>query len=118
MVTALFVGLVVGFVLAMPPGSITIACLRQALAGQTREGGALALAASAMDIVYALLAAFASSGLVGALRDTLTGNAWYLLAFQGGVYRGAGRAGPARLAADHARGCRTSVAGGAGAPAR
>jgi len=37
-----------------------------------------------MDIVYALLAAFASSGLVGALRDILTGNAWYLLAFQGG----------------------------------
>jgi threonine/homoserine/homoserine lactone efflux protein len=84
MITALCVGLVVGFVLAMPPGPITIACLRQALAGQTREGVALALAASAMDIVYALLAALASSALVGALRDIVTGNAWYLLAFQGG----------------------------------
>src|SRR4029434_2830778 len=84
MITALCVGLVVGFVLAMPPGPITIACLRQALAGQTRKGVALALAASAMDIVYALLAAVASSGLVGTLRDILTGNAWYLLAFQGG----------------------------------
>jgi threonine/homoserine/homoserine lactone efflux protein len=84
MVTALCVGLVVGFVLAIPPGPITLACLRQALAGQTREGVALALAASAMDIVYALLAAMASSALVGALRDIATGNAWYLLAFQGG----------------------------------
>jgi len=84
MVTALCVGLVVGFVLAIPPGPITLACLRQALAGQTREGVALALAASAMDIVYALLAAMASSALVGALRDIVTGNAWYLLAFQGG----------------------------------
>jgi threonine/homoserine/homoserine lactone efflux protein len=84
MITALCVGLVVGFVLAIPPGPITIACLRQALAGQTREGVALALAASAMDIVYALLAALASSALVGALRDIVTGNAWYLLAFQGG----------------------------------
>src|SRR4029450_3611155 len=84
MITALCVGLVVGYVLAMPPGPLTIACLRQALAGQTRKGVALALAASAMDIVYALLAAMASSGLVGALRDILTGNAWYLLAFQGG----------------------------------
>ena len=72
MITALCVGLVVGFVLAMPPGPITIACLRQALAGQTRKGVALALAASAMDIVYALLAAWASSALVGALRDIVT----------------------------------------------
>ena len=52
MITALCVGLVVGFVLAIPPGPITIACIRQALAGQTREGVALALAASAMDILY------------------------------------------------------------------
>src|SRR6266571_2470257 len=84
MVTALLVGLVVGFVLAMPPGPIAIACLRQALAGQAREGLALALSASAMDIGYALLAAFASSALVGALRGLVTDNAWYLLAFQGG----------------------------------
>jgi len=84
MVTALLVGLVVGFVLAMPPGPIAIACLRQALAGQAREGLALALSASAMDIGYALLAAFASSALVGALRGLVTDNAWSLLAFQGG----------------------------------
>jgi threonine/homoserine/homoserine lactone efflux protein len=84
MVMSLLVGLVVGFVLAIPPGPITIACIRQALAGQTRDGLALALAASAMDIVYALLAAFASSALFAALRDMVTGNAWYLLAFQGG----------------------------------
>ena len=37
-----------------------------------------------MDIGYALLAAFASSALVGALRGLVTDNAWYLLAFQGG----------------------------------
>ena len=84
MVTALLVGLVVGFVLAIPPGPIAIACLSQALAGQAREGLALALSASAMDIGYALLAAFASSALVGALRGLVTDNAWYLLAFQGG----------------------------------
>ena len=38
MVTALLVGLVVGFVLVMPPGPIAMACMRQALGGQTREG--------------------------------------------------------------------------------
>src|SRR5256885_17109489 len=84
MVTALLVGLVVGFVLAIPPGPIAIACLSQALAGQVRASLALALSASAMDIGYALLAAFASSALVGALRGLVTDNAWSLLAFQGG----------------------------------
>ena len=84
MVTALLVGLVVGFVLAIPPGPLAIACISQALAGQARESVALALSASAMDIGYALLAAFASSALVGALRGLVTDNAWSLLAFQGG----------------------------------
>src|SRR4029453_3313888 len=84
MLTALCVGLVVGFLLDIPPSPITIACIRQALAGQTREGVALALAASAMDIVYALLAAMASSAFFGAVWDIVTSNAWYLLAFQGG----------------------------------
>src|SRR5437870_5399079 len=85
MVTSLLVGLVVGFVLAIPPGPLAIACISQALAGQARESVALALSASAMDIGYALLAAFASSALVGALRGLVTDNAWSLLAFQGGV---------------------------------
>ena len=84
MVTSLLVGLVVGFVLAIPPGPIAIACLRQALAGQARAGMALALAASAMDIGYALLAAFASSTLFGALQGMVLDNAWFLLAFQVG----------------------------------
>ena len=84
MMTALLVGLVVGFVLAMPPGPIAMACIHQALAGQAREGVALVLGASAMDIVYALLAAFASSALVGALWGMVLHHAWALLAFQGG----------------------------------
>jgi threonine/homoserine/homoserine lactone efflux protein len=84
MVTALLVGLVVGFVLAMPPGPIAMACVHQGLAGQTRAGVALVLGASAMDSVYALLATFASSALVGALWGVVLHHAWALLAFQGG----------------------------------
>ena len=84
MVTALLVGLVVGFVLAIPPGPIAMACVQQGLAGQAREGLALVLGASAMDIVYALLAAFASSALVEALWGLVLHHAWALLAFQGG----------------------------------
>ena len=84
MVTALLVGLVVGFVMVMPPGPIAMACMRQALAGQTREGVALVLGAAVMDSGYALLAAFASSALVEALWDMMMHNVWALLAFQGG----------------------------------
>ena len=84
MMTALLVGLVVGFVLAIPPGPIAMACIAQALAGQAREGVALVLGASAMDMGYALLAACASSALVGALWGIVMPNAWVLLAFQGG----------------------------------
>jgi len=84
MVTALLVGLVVGFVMVMPPGPIAMACMRQALAGQTKEGLALGLGAAVMDSGYALLAAFASSALVEALWDMMLHHAWALLAFQGG----------------------------------
>jgi threonine/homoserine/homoserine lactone efflux protein len=84
MVTALLGGLVVGFVLAMPPGPIAMACLQQALAGQARAGVALVLGASAMDIGYALLAAFASSALVEALWGLVMHHVWVLQAFQGG----------------------------------
>ena len=84
MATALLVGLVVGFVMVMPPGPIAMACMRQALAGQTREGLALVLGAAVMDSGYALLAAFASSALVEALWDMMMHNVWALLAFQGG----------------------------------
>jgi threonine/homoserine/homoserine lactone efflux protein len=84
MVTALLVGLVVGFVMVMPPGPIAMACMRQALTGPAREGVVLVLGIAAMDSGYALLAAFASSALFGALWDTLMRHAWVLLAFQGG----------------------------------
>jgi threonine/homoserine/homoserine lactone efflux protein len=83
-VTALLAGLVVGFVLAMPPGPIAIACIRQALAGQARYALALAIGAAAMDVVYALLAAGASSALLVSLGAMVTDNAWSLLAFQVG----------------------------------
>lgn len=84
MLTSLLAGLVVGFVLAIPPGPIAVACIRQALDGHERSGVQLALGASAMDIVYALIAAFASSALFVSLRGMVTDNAWYVLAFQVG----------------------------------
>jgi len=84
MVTALLVGLMLGWVLAIPPGPIAIAILRQALAGQARAGVAIALGASVMDILSVGLAGWASSALVASLQSTLREHAWGLLAMQGG----------------------------------
>jgi threonine/homoserine/homoserine lactone efflux protein len=82
MVTALLVGLLLGWVLAIPPGPIAIAMLRQALAGQARAGVAIALGAAAMDSVSAGLAGWASSALVASLQSTMRAHAWGLLAVQ------------------------------------
>jgi threonine/homoserine/homoserine lactone efflux protein len=83
MMTALLVGLVLGCVLAIPPGPIAIAILRQALAGQVRAGVAMALGASAMDIIYACIVGWTSSALVESFQGTLRHHAWGLLAVQG-----------------------------------
>jgi len=109
MVTALLVGLGLGFVLAIPPGPIAIAILRQALAGQVRAGVALALGAAAMDSVSACIAGWASSALVESLPGTMRDHAWGLLAVQSGcivVLVGCGLRyirTPAREVAAHAR---------------
>src|SRR5437868_362877 len=82
MLTALVVGFAVGFVLAIPPGPIAVACIKQAIDGHRERGIKLALGASTMDIIYALVAAFASSALFAGLRGMITDHGWYLLAFQ------------------------------------
>jgi len=109
MVTAWLVGLGLGLVLAIPPGPIAIAILRQALAGQTRAGVAMALGAAAMDSVSACIAGWASSALVESLPGTMRDHAWGLLAVQSGcivVLVGCGLRylrTPAREVAAHAR---------------
>jgi len=82
MLTALIVGLVVGFVLAIPPGPIGIAVVKNAVEHKFREGTELAAGASLLDAIYALLASFASSTIVSALDEALTKNKTVSLAFQ------------------------------------
>ena len=69
MITALLVGLGAGVGLAMPPGPMAIAMLRQALAGRAREAVAMAVGAATMDSVSVFLAGWASSALVASLQD-------------------------------------------------
>jgi putative LysE/RhtB family amino acid efflux pump len=82
MITALLVGITAGFVLSIPPGPIAVAVIKQALDGQYRAGFMVATGAMLMDVVYTLLAAFASSAIVSELKDVVLGNEWGLLIFQ------------------------------------
>lgn len=82
MIGALFVGIAVGFVLSIPPGPIAIAVMRQAIDGKYKPGLKIGLGASTMDMIYTLVAVFASSALVSSLQRALTGNGWLRVAFQ------------------------------------
>jgi threonine/homoserine/homoserine lactone efflux protein len=76
------VGLAAGFVLAIPPGPIAVAIIKQGIQRKVKAGTEIGIGAAVMDMLYALLAAFASSALVSALTDKITGNEWLMLGFQ------------------------------------
>lgn len=82
MVFSLFIGLVVGFVMSIPPGPISVAVIRQGIKGNFRSGLKIGAGASAMDVLYALAAAFASSAIILNLQKFLSGHAWLELLFQ------------------------------------
>lgn len=79
---ALLLGLITGFLLALPPGPLAVAVLRQGLGGRWGAGLQTVAAATVMDCLYALLAAFASSALVVAFTDRVTAYRGIALAFQ------------------------------------
>lgn len=82
MVTALLVGLLVGLILAIPPGPIAVAVIKQALEGKFRASMEIAISAAGMDIIYSMIAAFASSALVIYLTNLLTAHLWVPLLLQ------------------------------------
>jgi threonine/homoserine/homoserine lactone efflux protein len=82
MLTAFVVGVVVSFGMAILPGPIAIAVIKQALEGRYRDGFQIAMSASGMDVLYALIASFASSAIVASLMAAVLSRAWLMLAFQ------------------------------------
>lgn len=61
---ALLTGLVIGFFLAIPPGPIGMAAIRYGLRGAMRDIAQLALGAGLLDLLYCLLAVWASAGII------------------------------------------------------
>lgn len=82
MISALILGVVSGFVLSIPPGPLSAAVTKHSVGHGFHAGFTIALGGAAMDIVYVLIAAFASSALVVALVSLLTGSGWPPLLFQ------------------------------------
>lgn len=65
---ALIVGLVVGYLLAIPPGPIGIAAARTGLRYGSSSSRMLALGAGLFDMLYCLAAMFASAGVASLLH--------------------------------------------------
>jgi threonine/homoserine/homoserine lactone efflux protein len=82
MLTALLAGIVLGFVLSVPPGPIGVAVIKQGLEGKYKDGTSIALGAAMMDVLYTLAAAFGSSALVVALNDFINAHQLVLVGFQ------------------------------------
>jgi threonine/homoserine/homoserine lactone efflux protein len=81
-IAALLAGFISGIVLSIPPGPLSAAVVKHSISHGFRSGLLVALAGALMDILYVLVAAFASSALVSALVRLVTGNGEIMLALQ------------------------------------
>lgn len=82
MITALIVGIVAGFVTTIAPGPIAIAVMKNAVEGRNRAAYDIAIGAAIMDVLFALMAAFASSAIVTALVDLVNSLGWLKVLLQ------------------------------------
>jgi len=67
MITALLIGTLVGYILAIPPGPIGIAAIRTGVHDGWKASVKLAIGAGAFDVIYCALAMLATSAVVDAL---------------------------------------------------
>lgn len=67
--TAIILGIVIGYVLAIPPGPIGMAAIRTGIRSGWIAAVKLAIGAGLFDIIYCALAMVATSAIVDLLRD-------------------------------------------------
>ncbi|MBL7988486.1 MAG: LysE family transporter [Chlorobi bacterium] len=78
----LLIGALAGFALAIPPGPISIAVMKQALEGNGKIGAQIGVGAAFADMLLATLAAFASSAFVDSLLRSITSYGWLVMLVQ------------------------------------
>lgn len=82
MITALLLGILLGFALSIPPGPLAVAVIKKSFEGRFRPAFMTGLGAAVMDVVYILAATFASSALVVAFSSIFLRYKWLSLLFQ------------------------------------
>ncbi|MBX3043998.1 MAG: LysE family transporter [Candidatus Kapabacteria bacterium] len=88
MVTAIIVGAVIGFILAMPPGPIAMANIRLGLEKSRKDCAEFAIGTASMDMIYCIVAIFAASAIHSAVDSYLVENPIVSIAFQSIIVAG------------------------------
>jgi threonine/homoserine/homoserine lactone efflux protein len=69
LLTALIIGAIAGFVLALVPGPVGISIIKTGILDGRRSGAFMAMGASLMDMIYVLITAFATSAVFQSFSD-------------------------------------------------
>lgn len=73
-----FIGIIVGVILTITPGPIAVVVIRQGIIAQNKKGLRIASGAAFMDVIYASVAAFASSAIIISIKDFIEKNNWII----------------------------------------
>lgn len=82
MLTAIIIGGLIGFILAMPPGPVAMACVKVGLQKGRKECFELSMGTALMDTLYCILAIFAASAVQATLNNYLDNNPIIYLTIQ------------------------------------
>lgn len=82
MIIAFLLGIIVGYILAIPPGPIGMASVRMGLRDGWRPSVRLALGAGLLDLVYCAMAMWASAAVVGLLAKLEGSTSWVTIVLQ------------------------------------
>ena len=73
---AIIIGIMVGYILAIPPGPIGLAAIRTGIRDGWKPSVKLAIGAGAFDVIYCALAMVATSAVVDMLSDLESSTPW------------------------------------------
>lgn len=82
MVTSLLSGIVIGFILAIPPGPIAMAVMKAGLQNDGRKGMGIGIGAALMDVLYCMLATLATISVAGQTSAFIDNNPTLMLVLQ------------------------------------
>jgi putative LysE/RhtB family amino acid efflux pump len=69
MILSLLAGLIIGFVMAMPPGPVAVTAIKLGLEKGAKHGYQIGLGTSIIDFFYCMIAMFATSAVLALLGD-------------------------------------------------